>query len=68
VPGGIYFASADAQHALSYFDFATKQIRQVFEVQKDFNARFSLSPDGRWMLYSQLDEVNSDLRLVEHFR
>jgi hypothetical protein len=65
---GIYFVPADAVHSLRYFDFATKQIRPVFEVQKDFSAGFSVSPDGRWMLYSQLDEENSDLMLVEHFR
>jgi Tol biopolymer transport system component len=68
VQGGIYFVPADAPRSLRYFDFASKRIRDVFEIQRDFNLGLSVSPDGRWMLYSQLDEGNSDIMLVEHFR
>jgi dipeptidyl aminopeptidase/acylaminoacyl peptidase len=67
-PGGIYFVPADSPRSLRYFDFATKQIRHIFEIQKDFNHGLSVSPDGRWAVYSQLDEVNSDIMLVHHFR
>jgi len=67
-PGGIYFVPADSPRSLRYFNFATKQIRRIFEIQKDFNRGLSVSPDGRWVLYSQLDEVNSDIMLVHHFR
>jgi Tol biopolymer transport system component/DNA-binding winged helix-turn-helix (wHTH) protein len=67
-PGGIYFVPADSRRSLRYFDFATKRIRPIFEIQKDFNHGLSISPDGRWILYSQLDEVNSDIMLVQHFR
>jgi Tol biopolymer transport system component/DNA-binding winged helix-turn-helix (wHTH) protein len=68
VPGGIYFVAADAPKSVRYFDFATKQIRQVFEVDKDFQNGLSVSPDGRWILYTQADEANSDIMLVEHFQ
>jgi len=27
----------------------------------------SVSPDGRWLLYSRIDEAASDLMLVENF-
>jgi hypothetical protein len=67
-PGGVYFAPANAPRSLRYFDFATKQVRQVFEVDKDFGAGLSVSPDGRWILYSQVGDVNSDIMLVDHFR
>jgi Tol biopolymer transport system component len=67
-PGGIYFVPAYSPRSLCYFDFATKRIRKLFETQKDFNHGLSVSPDGRWVLYSQLDEVNSDIMLVHHFR
>ncbi len=47
-PGGIYFVPADAPRSLRYFDFASRQIRPIFEVDKDFgNGPFGLS---RWPL------------------
>jgi Tol biopolymer transport system component/DNA-binding winged helix-turn-helix (wHTH) protein len=65
--GGTYFVAADAPRSVRYFDFATGQIRPVFEGNKDFGSGLSVSPDGRWMLYSQVDDVNSDIMLVDHF-
>ena len=65
--GGIYFVPADTPKSLCYFDFTTKQIREVFKVEKNFDNGLSVSPDGRWLLYSQVDEENSDIMLVDHF-
>jgi Tol biopolymer transport system component len=67
VPGGIYFVPAKAPRSLRYFDFAMKQIRTVFELDKDFSEGLSVSPDGRWILYAQVDEEDSDIMLVDHF-
>ena len=66
-PGGIYFVPAEAPRSLRYFDFATRQIRPIFEVDKDFDSGLSVSPDGRWILYSQNGDVSSDIMLVDHF-
>jgi Tol biopolymer transport system component/DNA-binding winged helix-turn-helix (wHTH) protein len=66
--GGIYFVPADTPTSLYYFDFTTKQIREIFKVEKNFANGLSVSPDGRWLLYSQVDEENSDIMLVDHFR
>lgn len=71
VPGGIYFVPADEPHSISYFDLSTRHVRRITEVERDFdsgNGGISVSPDGRWVLYSQVDEINSDIMLVEHFR
>jgi hypothetical protein len=65
--GGIYFVPADAPRSVRYFDFASKQIRPILEVDKDFGSGMSVSPDGYWMIYSQAGDVNSDIMLVDHF-
>ena len=64
---GIYFVPADSPRSLRYFDFATKRIRSIFEVDKDFASGLSVSPDGRSILYSQDGDLNSDIMLVDHF-
>jgi Tol biopolymer transport system component/DNA-binding winged helix-turn-helix (wHTH) protein len=66
-PDGIYFVPAEAPRSLRYYDFASKQIRPIFELDNDFYSGLSVSPDGRWILYSQQD-VNSDIMLVDHFQ
>jgi Tol biopolymer transport system component/DNA-binding winged helix-turn-helix (wHTH) protein len=67
-PGGIYLVPADAPRSLRYYDFASKQIRPIFEVDRNFGSGLSVSPDGRWILYSQVGDVNSDIMLVDLFR
>jgi Tol biopolymer transport system component/DNA-binding winged helix-turn-helix (wHTH) protein len=65
---GIYFVPADAPKSLRYFDFATRKVRPVFEVSKFFDDTLSVSPDGHWILYTQIDEDKADIMLVENFR
>jgi Tol biopolymer transport system component/DNA-binding winged helix-turn-helix (wHTH) protein len=67
-PGGIYFVPADEPTSLRYFDFATKEIRPIFDVDKYFGSGLSVSPDGRRILYSIVGDINSDIMLVDHFR
>ena len=44
------------------------ELRQIFEADKNLDSGLSVSPDGRWILYSQVGDVNSDIMLVDHFR
>ena len=54
--------------SLRYYDFASKAIRDVLKLEKYFSDGLSISPDGRYLLYSQLDDLNSDIMVVENYR
>jgi hypothetical protein len=60
-------APAEAPKSLRYFDFATRQIRPIFEADKDFAGSPSVSLDGHWILYSQARDMTGDIMLVDHF-
>jgi dipeptidyl aminopeptidase/acylaminoacyl peptidase len=65
---GIYFVPDEAPRSLRYFEFATGQVRPIFEVDKDFNSGLSVSSDGHWIIYSLSGDENSDIMIVDHFR
>jgi Tol biopolymer transport system component len=65
--GGIYFVPAEAPRSVRYFDFASKQIRPIFEVDKGLGSGLSVSSDGRWILYTQDRSITGDIMLVDHF-
>ena len=65
---GIYFTPHDNPRIICFFDFAIGQTRQIFKADKDLGEGMSISPDGRYMLYSQIDESNADIMLVDNFR
>jgi hypothetical protein len=67
---GIYFigrANTSGRYSIQFFNFATKGIRDISTIENTATD-FSVSPDGQWILYSQIDQVGSDLMLVENFR
>jgi Tol biopolymer transport system component len=67
VPEGIYFAPMEAPKSVQYFDFATKHVRRILKSEKFFGNGLSVSPDGRWLLYTQVEKENNDIMLVENF-
>ena len=68
VSGGIYYTPAESPKSIYYFDFKAKRAHEIFKVDKDFGSGLSVSGDGHWILYSQVDEEKSDIMLVEHLR
>jgi Tol biopolymer transport system component len=66
-PGGIYFVPAKSPNSVQYYDFSSRRIRTVFEEDKDPFSGLSVSPDGRWILYSRVGEATGDIMLVDHF-
>ena len=67
VPGGIYFVPQAEPRSLHYYDFITRSTRRIFAIEKNFDGGLSISPDGHYILFSQLDEENSNIMLVDHF-
>ena len=68
---GIYFFTVpdEKRHSdLSIYEFATGKTRKILTIERPVDAFFAVSPDGRTILYSQIDEAGSDLMLVENFR
>jgi Tol biopolymer transport system component len=75
VDQGIYFLTAEkiSRPAIEFFSFATGRVIEVAMLAKPFRLAtypegLSVSPDGRWVLYTQEDQRDVDLMLVENFR
>jgi dipeptidyl aminopeptidase/acylaminoacyl peptidase len=68
VQDGIYFTPQDRPRSICFFDFATRKTREIFKADKDLAEGMSISPDGRYMLYTQIDENNANIMLVNNFR
>jgi Tol biopolymer transport system component len=70
VTGGIYFATAEtpSQPMIEFFNFATGNLTPIITTDKPFSAGLSISPDGRWLIYTQVDRTGRDIMLMENFR
>ena len=70
VETGIYFATAEdpAKPLIEFYSFATRQVMQVATLTRPFRSVLSVSPDGRWLLYTQVDQSDSDIMLLGNFR
>jgi hypothetical protein len=67
---GIYFYNVNTK-AIEFFSFATHKVTQIGKPEKApwrYNPGLAVSPDGRWLLYAQVDENTSHIMLVENFR
>jgi hypothetical protein len=66
---GIYFIEPGRR--IAYYRFSTGTITPIVALAKDaspHNSGLALSPDGRWLLYTQMDRAGSDTMLIENFR
>ena len=68
---GIYFyAYKDGNAEIDLLDLPTSRVRRISTLDKPpapWLGGLSVSPDGKWFLYSRIDETASDLMLVENF-
>ena len=67
---GIYFVPQKGTglgSSIEFLDFATNHTKRVASFGKPSDWGLALSPDGRWILYTQVDQAGAELRLVENF-
>jgi Tol biopolymer transport system component len=67
---GIFFLDRrELSTRIKIFELGTRQIRQIAVLNKPANnwGGLSLSPDGQWLAYSQVDDTPADIMLVENF-
>jgi serine/threonine protein kinase len=71
VNDGIYFIpepGADGKGSLQFLSLGTGKVTTVAPMSGGPFEGLSVSPDSRFLLFSQFDEAGSDLMLVENFR
>ncbi len=69
VDKGIYFIPGqEATPSIQFLRFDTNKISTVAGFEKPLGFGLTVSPDGKWILYSQVEQSGSELMLVENFR
>ena len=71
---GICFLDRNvASHpAIKFFDFTNAKTSVIAALEKEPNiggpGGLAVSPDGRWILYKRVDQIDCEIMLVENFR
>lgn len=71
---GVYFVANDtvSHQVIEFFSFATEKASRIFSPEKEMvpwgPPDLAVSPDGRWLLFTQIDQKSSDIMRVENFR
>ena len=71
VEKGIYYLDTTAKPGIVFFDFATRRTTRLFDLESRparEAAGLGVSPDGKTILYTQLDALSRDIVLVENYR
>ena len=67
---GVYFVAPhpDGTSAIEFQSFATGKVTAIAVIRRPAGFGLSVSPDERFVLYTQIDQGGADLMLVENFR
>lgn len=70
---GSFFVAEEhtSPYAIRFFDFRTRRVTPIATLDRDpipGPPGLDASPDGRWILYAQVDHKISNIMLVEGFR
>ncbi len=67
---GIYFTphiGRDYRSSVEFLNFVTGKVTEIVKT-KPLDLGLGVSPDGRTLLYSQIDQTSSNIMLLENFR
>jgi hypothetical protein len=70
-PDGIYFipyARSETGSSINFYRFADGQSRAIIEIHKPVSVGLTVSPDGRVILYTQVDRDDNDLVIARMLR
>ncbi len=71
VEDGVYFippSTPEAGFSLQCLRFATGAVEPIHDFEKEPVGPLSVSPDGRSILFGQMEPLQADIMLVENFR
>jgi Tol biopolymer transport system component len=61
--------------AINFYDFGTRRLSVLHQFGKEtriapggINTSIAVSPDGNWILYTQVDQAGSNLMMVDNYR
>jgi eukaryotic-like serine/threonine-protein kinase len=69
--GGLYYIVGNENGAggtLNYLDLTTGASRKILTIDKTLDLGLALSPDGQYLLFTQVDYTGDDLMMVDNFR
>jgi hypothetical protein len=56
---------------IAFFDFMHQKVKKIFSLEKfqpGWSGGVSVSTDGKYLLYPQVDELSSDLMMIENWK
>jgi hypothetical protein len=72
VDEGVYFLAGnwqeDTNAAVAFFDFASGKTKPIVQTGKPISIGLAVSRDKRWLLFTEVEHLGSDLMLVDNFR
>ena len=66
--GALVLSKGPEGAPIEFLSFATGAVKTIFTTTKPVYIGLAASPDGRSLLFTQVDRAESDLWMVENFR